>query len=49
MSAEDKASVQDKIQVYNKLSRVPSQSFRFQLVMIFLFWKYSDTSSTSML
>ena len=43
LSTEDKTSVQDKIQVYNKLPRVPSQSLRFQLVMILLFWKHSDT------
>jgi len=42
LSAEDKTSVQDKIQVYNKLPRVPSQSFRFRLVMILLFWEHSD-------
>lgn len=39
--AENKTSVQDKIQVYDKLPRVPSPSFRFRLVMFLLFWEHA--------
>jgi hypothetical protein len=45
LSAEDRIYIQDKIQVYNKLPRVPSQGFRFRLVMILLFWEHSDNNA----